>query len=66
MSVRNWFAGQALPALITQLANSEQAEIEMTRIGLHIGEFDKLVAKCAYDYADAMIEEEKKLLMTIS
>lgn len=57
--LRDYFAAKAMQALIRELANTEQADEEMQKLGLVEGEFDRLVAKCAYDYADAMLKERK-------
>lgn len=57
MTLRDYFAAKAMQALIGQMANSEQIDDQMRRLGLGVGDFDKLVAKCAFDYADAMLEE---------
>jgi len=59
MTIRDYFAGQALASLILR-AGSGEADIEMERLGLIHGETDKLCAKCAYDYADAMLAEREK------
>lgn len=61
MSLRDYFAAKAMQALISQLSNTDQADEEMRRLGLGEGEFDKLIAKCAYDYADAMMFEREKI-----
>ena len=55
MTLRDYFAGQALAALINQLANTSKADKEMKKLGMCEGQFDRLCAKCAYDYADAML-----------
>ena len=60
MTLLDYFAGQALPALIGQLANTEQADERMRSERLGDGEFDRLCAICAYDYAEAMIQERNK------
>ena len=56
MTLRDYFAGQALAALINQLANTSKADKEMKKLGMCEGQFDRLCAKCAYDYADAMLK----------
>ena len=55
MTLRDYFAGEALAALINQLANTSKADKEMKKLGMCKGQFDRLCAKCAYDYADAML-----------
>ena len=60
MSLKDFFAAQALPALIANLGHTKAAGWEMKKLGLEQGEFDKLVAKCAYDYAESMIRERNK------
>lgn len=60
MTLRDYFAAKAMQALICELANTEQADEEMQKLGLVEGDFDRLVAKCSYDYADAMLKERKK------
>lgn len=60
-SIRDYFAAKAMQSLIVTLSNSDQADEQMIRLGLCEGEFDKLVAKCAYDYADAMIRSRGNL-----
>ena len=55
MPLRDYFAGEALAALINQLANTSKADKEMKKLGMCEGQFDRLCAKCAYDYADAML-----------
>lgn len=55
MTLRDYFGGQALAALINQLANTSKADKEMKKLGMCEGQFDRLCAKCAYDYADAML-----------
>lgn len=58
--LRDYFAAKAMQALIRELANTEQADEEMQKLGLVEGDFDRLVAKCSYDYADAMLKEREK------
>lgn len=60
MTLRDYFAAKAMQALIRELANTEQADEEMQKLGLVEGDFDRLVAKCSYDYADAMLKEREK------
>ena len=55
MTLRDYFGAQALAALINQLANTSKADKEMKKLGMCEGQFDRLCAKCAYDYADAML-----------
>ena len=55
MTLRDYFAAKAMQALIGELSNTDQAVAEMERLGLGESQFDRLVAKCAYDYADAML-----------
>ena len=62
MSLRDYFAGQALAALINQLANTSKADKVMKKLGMCEGQFDRLCAKCAYDYADAMIKAREAKL----
>ena len=60
MTLRDYFAGEALAALINQLAHTSQADKEMKKLGMCEGQFDRLCAKCAYDYADAMLAARKE------
>jgi hypothetical protein len=60
MTLRDYFAAKAMQSLISLMENTEDADAEMRKLGLGEGEFDKLVAKCAYDYADAMIERRDR------
>ena len=55
MTLRDYFGAHALAALINQLANTSKADKEMKQLGMCEGQFDRLCAKCAYDYADAML-----------
>lgn len=55
MSLRDYFAAKAMAALIAH-TGTDMAD-EMMRVGGYgNGEVDKLVAKCAFDYADAMLK----------
>lgn len=49
MSLRDWFAGQAIPALISSVGIAKVAE----QRGVTVSE---LVARAAYQYADAMLK----------
>jgi len=59
MSMRDYFAAKAMQSLINEMSFQEEADEQMKKLGLRDGEFDKLVAKCAYDYADAMLKARK-------
>ena len=54
MSLRDWFAGQALPAII--LATSEGRHNPVTSHGLSV---EKSIAMDAYLMADSMMEARK-------
>jgi hypothetical protein len=56
MTLRDYFAAKAMQSLINEMSFQEEADEQMQKLGLREGEFDKLVAKCAYDYADAMLK----------
>lgn len=51
MSLRDWFAGMALRAIIAK------APFEQMPVG--VDESDRMRARGAYDYADAMLEARK-------
>ena len=51
MSLRDWFAGQAIVGLLTTCANPRVKEESIT---------DELVATTAYELADAMLKEREK------
>jgi hypothetical protein len=59
MNLRDYFAAKAMAALINTLP-SGLAEGEMKAQGFGYGEVDAFIAKCAYDYADAMLKERNK------
>lgn len=54
MALRDYFAAKAMAALIEKTGTA-MADEAMRTLGYGPGETDKLVAKCAYDYADAML-----------
>lgn len=55
MSLRDYFAGQALPAVIGNL-NTEQGLAGIKELSLEEGIAPNMViAKMAYEYADAML-----------
>lgn len=60
MTLLQHYAGLAMQSLI-RLLPSEYAEQEMQKLGLSEGQTDKLVAKCACDYARALIAELEKI-----
>lgn len=63
ISIRDYFAAAAMQGLIACQSTADarrEATQEMTRRGLSHNEMDKLVSRCAYDYADAMIAERNK------
>jgi hypothetical protein len=53
MSLRDWFAGQALAGMI---ANKTWNAIGLRRAGIPEGESTRAAAVSAYLYADAMLE----------
>jgi hypothetical protein len=53
MDLRDWFAGQALAALIIQSTSLSLGSDPLRKKG-------SLFAERAYEFADAMIEERKK------
>lgn len=53
MSLRDWFAGMALQAIIAK------APFEQMPVG--VDESDRMRARGAYDYADAMLEARKEV-----
>lgn len=58
LSIRDYFAAKAMQGLVYGLMTKKgqkQAAYNMESQGFAYGEIDKFVAKCAYDYADAMI-----------
>lgn len=60
MTLRDYFAAKAMQSLINEMSFTEEADEKMQELGFKDGQFDRLVAKCAYDYADAMLEERIK------
>jgi len=52
MSLRDWFAGQALAGLLANPKLDEIAPVE---------EMPKSIAKCAYEASDAMLAELAKV-----
>ena len=64
MSLRDWFAGQALSTAAQDTGGTVASAAK--ELGIPIGEYDgkkhwpKLVAKSAYAYADAMLAEREK------
>lgn len=58
MTLRDYFAAKAMAALIGQ-TGTEMADQAMIDNGFGNGQVDRLVAKCAYDYADAMLQARK-------
>lgn len=63
MSMRDWFAGQALAGLCAGLcsaAGQKAMTNEMKRRGIPLNRAEWYVAKVAHDYADAMLAERKK------
>jgi hypothetical protein len=59
MTLRDYFAAKAMQSLITVMG-TDMADTAMLDAGFVYGETDKFVAKCAYDYADAMLKEHNK------
>jgi uncharacterized membrane protein YebE (DUF533 family) len=58
MSLRDWFAGQALVGLMASHRESRDALMDLSEeTGLNAG---ALLAKLAYDNADCMLIERKK------
>lgn len=55
MSLRDWFAGQALAALIQ--AHAEEIVMEASSHGVVGAEWTNPIAHAAYDIADAMLSE---------
>ena len=55
MSLRDWFAGQALANLV-----QHKDHIEATCSRPANGSFDEVTARLAYDLADAMLAARKK------
>lgn len=51
MSLRDWFAGQALPGCMLRCAASEKADGETV---------EGMFSRRAYEVADAMLKERKK------
>lgn len=56
MTIRDWFAGQAIAGVIGAVSNDTEAHIEMKKTGSSAGYF----ARCAYAVADAMLAEREK------
>jgi hypothetical protein len=60
MTLRDYFAAKAMQSLINEMSFTKEADKQMKKLGFIDGEFDKLIAKCAYDYADAMLKARNK------
>ncbi len=63
MTLREYYAGKAMAGLITTLSSKDcmgKMGLELKHQGLGPRDVDKAIAKCAADYANALIAELDK------
>lgn len=59
MTLRDYFAGQALSGLVGRAAFDQSAEDMLMKQGIKPEQIDDFMAMLAYDFADAMIANRK-------